>query len=46
LEVILACETCEIGLSELHEVACAIYIGHKYNQEVVSSFLRDEYFGS
>ncbi len=40
-----ACETCELGLNELHEAACSLYIRHKYNQAVMDSFLGDKYFG-
>ena len=36
----------ELGLKQLHEVACALYIRHKYNQAVVDNFVGDEYVGS
>jgi hypothetical protein len=45
-ESMLACETCELGLNEMHEAACALYIMHKYNQAVVDKCLGDENFGS
>ena len=41
-----ACEALELGLNEVHEAACALYIRHKYNQVVVKAFVGDEYFGA
>ena len=35
-----------MGLNQLHEVVCALYIRHKYNQAVVDNFVGDEYVGS
>jgi hypothetical protein len=46
LKAMSACETCELGLDELHEAACALYIRKKKNQAVVDSFQGDEYVGS
>jgi len=41
-----ACEALELGLTEIHEASCALYIRHKYNQAVVDAFVGDEYFGA
>ncbi len=41
-----ACEALELGLNEVHEASCALYIRHKYNQAVVDAFVGDEYFGA
>ncbi len=35
-----------MGLNQLHEVACTLYIRHNYNQAVVDNFVGDEYLGS
>jgi hypothetical protein len=41
-----ACEALELGLNEIHEASCALYIRHKYNHGVVDAFVGDEYFGA
>ncbi len=41
-----ACEALELGLNEVNEAACALYIRHKYNHAVVDAFVGDEYFGA
>ena len=40
------CESLELGLNELREANCALYIRNKYNQAVVDAFPIDEYFGA
>jgi hypothetical protein len=40
-----ASELVELGLNEIHEVACALYIKHTYILGVVDSFVGGEYFG-
>jgi hypothetical protein len=45
-ENMTACEALELGLNEVHEAACALYIRRKYNQSVVDAFVGDEYFGA
>jgi hypothetical protein len=44
LAAMSACEALELGLDEIHEAACALYIRHKYNHVVVDAFVGDEYF--
>jgi len=46
LAAMTSSEALELGLKEVHEVACAFYIRHKYNQSVVEAFMGDEYFGA
>ena len=46
LAAMSACEALELGLNEIHEASCALYIRHKYNQAVVDAFVGDEYFGA
>ncbi len=46
LAAMSACEALELGLNEIHEASCALYIRHKYNQVVVDAFVEDEYFGA
>ena len=46
MEAMTVCETLELGLNELHEAACALYIRHQYNPAVVENFLGDEFFGA
>ena len=41
-----ASEALELGINEVHEAACALYIRHKYNQSLVDAFVGDEYFGA
>jgi hypothetical protein len=41
-----ACEALDLGLDEVHEASCSLYIRHKYNQAVVDAFVGDEYFGA
>ena len=36
----------ELGINEVREAACALYIRHKYDQSVVDAFVGDEYFGA
>jgi hypothetical protein len=45
-EAMSVCQSLELGLNQLHEVACALYIRHKYNQAVVDNFVGDEHVGS
>ena len=40
------CEALELGLNEIHEASCALYIRQKYNQSVIDAFIGDEYFGA
>jgi hypothetical protein len=40
------CEPLELGINELHEAACALYIMHQYNPAVVNDFIGDEFFGA
>ena len=35
LAAMTTCEALELGLNEVHEAACALYIRHKYNQSLV-----------
>jgi hypothetical protein len=46
LSAMTSCEALELGLDEVHEADCALYIRHKYNQSVVDAFVWDEYFGA
>ncbi len=46
LEAMTVCLALELGMNPLHEVGCAIYIRHMYNQAVVDTFLGDEYVGA
>jgi hypothetical protein len=46
VEAMTVCQALEMGLNQLHEVVCALYIRHKYNQAVVDNFVGDEYVGS
>ncbi len=46
LEAMTTCEPLGLGLNEVNEAACALYIRHKYNQAVVDAFVWDEYFGA
>ena len=46
LEAMTVCQTLELGMNQLHEAACALFIRHKYNQAVVDNFVGDEYVGS
>jgi hypothetical protein len=36
----------ELGVNQLHEVDCALYIKYKYNQAVVDHFVGDEFVGA
>jgi len=38
----LAREALELGLNEIHEASCAMYIRPKYNQPVVEAIVGDE----
>ena len=42
-EVITVCQALELGMNQLHEVGCALYIRHTYNEAIVDNFLVDEY---
>ena len=44
LEAMSVCEARKLGLSEIHEAACAMYIRHHYNPAVVDYLLGDEFF--
>ena len=46
MEAMTVCQTLELGMNQLHEAGCALYIRHKYNQAVVDNFVGDEYVGS
>ena len=46
LEAMTVCQSLELGLNQLHEAGCALYIRHRYNQAVVDNFLGDEYAGA
>ena len=46
LEAMSVCEALELGLNQLHEVGCALYIKYRYNQAVVDNFLGDEFVGA
>ncbi len=46
LEAMTVCQALELGLNQLHEAGCALYIRHRYNQAVVDNFLGDEYVGA
>ncbi len=46
LEAMTVCQALELGMNQLHEVGCALYIRHVYNQAVVDKFLGDEYVGA
>jgi hypothetical protein len=35
-------ETLELGLNELHDEVCALYIKRQYNLTVVEDFIRDK----
>jgi hypothetical protein len=35
-----------MGMNQLHEVGCALYIRHRYNQVVVDNFVGDEFIGA
>ncbi len=37
LEAMTACEALELGMNEVNEAACALYIRHKYNQAAVDA---------
>ncbi len=39
------CEALELGLNQLHEAGCALYIKYRYNQAVVDIFLGHEFVG-
>ena len=43
LEAMTVREVLELGLNQLHEAGCALYIKYRYNQAVVDNFLRDEF---
>jgi hypothetical protein len=43
LEAITVCQTLELGMNQLHEAICALYMKHTYNQAVVDNFFGDEY---
>ncbi len=38
LEAMSVCEALELGLNQLHEAGCALYIKYRYNQAVVDFF--------
>jgi len=46
LEAMTVYQTLELGMNQLHEVGCALYTRHMYNQSVVDNFLGDEYVGA
>jgi hypothetical protein len=46
METMTVCQASELGLNQLHEAGCALYIWHKYNEAVVDNFLDDEYVGA
>ena len=46
LEAMTVSQALEMGLNQLHEAGCALYIRHKYNKIVMDNFLGDEYVGS
>ncbi len=46
LAAMSTCEALGLGLNEVHEAACALYIRHKHNQSVVDAFVGDVYFGA
>jgi len=46
LEAMSVCESFELGLNQLHEVGCALYIKYRYNQTVVDNLLGDEFIGA
>ena len=46
LKAMPLCQMLELGLNQLHEAACALYIRHKYNQAAMDNFVGDEYVGS
>ncbi len=46
LKAMKNCQSLELGLNQLHEAACALYIRHTYNQSVVDNFVGDEYVRS
>ena len=46
LEAMTVREVLELGLNQLHEAGCALYIKYRYNQAVVDNFLGDEFVGA
>ena len=46
MEDLTMCGILKLGLDELHEAACIIYIKYHYNPAVVENFLGDEFFGA
>ena len=46
LKAMSVCESLELGLNQLHEAGCALYIKYRYNQVVVDNFLGDEFIGA
>jgi hypothetical protein len=46
MEALTVCGALELGLDELNEAACALYMRHHYNPVVVENFLEDEFFGA
>jgi hypothetical protein len=40
------CEALELGMNQLHEAGCALYIKYRYNQAVVDNFLGDVFVGA
>jgi hypothetical protein len=46
LKTMTVCQVLDLGLNQLHEASCAMYIRHMYNQVVFDNFLGDEYVGA
>jgi hypothetical protein len=46
MKALSVCGTLELGLNEVNEAVCALYIRHHYNPAVVENFLGDEFFGA
>jgi hypothetical protein len=46
LDAMSVCKALELGLNQLHEAGCALYIKYRYNQAVVDIFLGDEFVGA
>ena len=42
LAAISAFEALKLGLNEIHEASCAMYMRHKHNQAAVNAFVGDE----
>ena len=46
LEALSVCEALELGMNQLHEVGCALYIKYRYNEVVVDNFQGGEFVGA